>query len=94
MECVVEANVVSGLYWYIMSCTDIVFISMCQVSFFGSSSVRSQLRVFELRQLSNGPQPSYVVEYLDQMAINGKFVAMLSSCSLKNSYLLVYKTHL
>ena len=48
---------------------------MCQVVFDGSSNVASQLRGFELRQLSTGgTQPSYGVESLDQMAINGKFV--------------------
>ena len=48
--------------------------SLCQVNFVDSisSSVGSQMRGFELRQTSAGPQPPYIVEYLDQMAINRK----------------------
>ena len=72
MECIVTEGDVSGVYWFLIICTEAFFITVCQVLFDGSSSVASQLRGFELRQLSTGgTQPSYGVETLDQMAING-----------------------
>ena len=63
-----------------------MLLSWPQVSFIGSGIVGSQLKGFELRQLSAGTQLSYTVEYLDPNATNGKFVRMLSPCSLKNTY--------
>ena len=61
--------------------------SHCQVDFIGSSDVGSQLRGFELRQLSSngGTQSPYVVEVFDEMAITGKFVTVLSPSVLKNA---------
>ena len=48
------------------------FLTVCQVVFNGSNSVGKQMRGFELRQLSpGGTQPSYDVERLHHMAING-----------------------
>ena len=62
--------------------------SLYQVNFIdnASNSVHSQLRGFELRQISAGPQSPYIVEYLDQMALNRKLVMMLSPGSLKKFY--------
>ena len=72
MECVVSENDVSGVYWFLNISTEIFSLTMCQVVFDGSSSVASQLRGFELRQLSTGgTQPFYGIESLDEIAING-----------------------
>ena len=97
--CLVGPNDVSGLYWYITTCTDRLFFSLCQVNFDGSNSGSTQIKGFELRQLSTGTQPTYEIESLDLVPISGKFGRTLSPCSLKNAYhikhllLLVYKTH-
>ena len=72
VDCVVMENDVSGVYWFLIISTEIIFLTVCQVIFDGSSNVASQLRGFELRQLSTGgTQSSYGIETLDQMAING-----------------------
>ena len=74
MECVVTENDVSGVYWFLITyiSTETFFLTVCQVILDSSSNVASQLKGFGLRQLSSeGTQPSYGVESLDQMAING-----------------------
>ena len=76
MECVVTEIDVSSVHWFLIICisTETVFLSVCQVLLddAGSGNVASLLRGFELRQLSTGrTQPSYGVESLNEMAING-----------------------
>ena len=69
--------VCTGFLLLVLRC---FFFTVCQVVFDGSSNVASQLKGFELGQLSaGGTQPFYDVESLDEMAISGQFVI---SCHL------------
>ena len=77
--CVVGGGEVSGLFWCVIGCTDSLFLSLDQVHFIGSNS-GSEIREFELKQLSTGTQSPYTVENLDQMSINGKCGVQLKQC--------------
>ena len=76
MECVVPEIDVSGVYWFLIISTETVFLALCQIVLddtgSGSGSFASQLRGFELRQLSTGGTKTfYGVESLDEIDING-----------------------